>query len=97
VSSDFPIRRRILLGDPRGPLGEVCNPDDPADIAAAIGRILALLPADRAALRARCAEAARERWNWETESARLVALYRSLPADGHLCRTAAAIRPEGLP
>ena len=78
VSSDFPIRRQILLCDPGGPLGEVCDPREPADIAAAIARVLALVPEERLALHIRCSEAARDRWNWETESARLVALYATL-------------------
>ena len=50
----------------------------PASIAAAIRSILDLGPAERAALRARCLRAAHDRWNWETESAKLVALYASL-------------------
>lgn len=78
VVSDFVEMRRIVLEDPDGPLGAVCDPADPASIAAAIRSILDLGPQERAALRARCLRAAHERWNWETESGRLVALYDSL-------------------
>lgn len=78
VVSDFIEMRRIVLEDPDGPLGAVCDPADPASVAAAIRSILDLDPAEREALRARCLRAAHERWNWETESARLVALYESL-------------------
>lgn len=78
VASDFPGMRRIVLGDPLGPLGAVCDPTDPASIARAIRSILALPPAERAALRSRCRQAALERWNWETEGAKLVALYERL-------------------
>jgi glycosyltransferase involved in cell wall biosynthesis len=78
VVSDFREMRRIVLDDPDGPLGAVCDPADPASVAAAIRSILELGDDDRAALRARCLRAAHERWNWETESARLVALYDSL-------------------
>lgn len=78
VVSDFLEMRRIVLEDPDGPLGAVCDPADPASVAAAIRSILDLGPAERDALRARCLRAAHERWNWETESARLVALYDSL-------------------
>ncbi len=78
VSSDFPARRRILLDDPLGPLGALCDPTDPASIARAIRSILELPPEARAALRARCRQAALERWNWETESAKLVACYERL-------------------
>lgn len=78
VASDFPEMRRIVLGDPDGPLGAVCDPASVADVARAIREIVEL-PADAMAeLRRRCLKAAHERWNWETESARLVALYADL-------------------
>jgi glycosyltransferase involved in cell wall biosynthesis len=82
VCSDFAPMRRIVLGDPLGPLGEVCDPLDPASIAAAIRAVLDRTPDERAALRARCLDAAHERWNWETESARLVGLYQGLGVAG---------------
>jgi glycosyltransferase involved in cell wall biosynthesis len=78
VASDFPGMRGIVLEDPSQPLGEVCDPADPASIAAAIRRILDLPAEERADLRRRCRRAAMERWNWETESARLVGLYERL-------------------
>jgi glycosyltransferase involved in cell wall biosynthesis len=78
VVSDFIEMRRIVLEDPDGPLGAVCDPADPASVATAIRSILDLSQEERDALRARCLRAAHERWNWETESARLVALYDSL-------------------
>lgn len=78
VTSDFPTMRDIVLGDPAGALGTVVDPTDPAAVAAAIRSILDLDPRSEAELRARCRNAARDRWNWEVESARLVALYREL-------------------
>ncbi|MBI2763958.1 MAG: glycosyltransferase [Chloroflexi bacterium] len=78
VASDFPEMRRIVCGDPAGPLGRVVRPDDVPGLAAAIRSIVTASPADRAALRDRCRQAASERWNWETESARLVRLYAGL-------------------
>ena len=78
VVSDFIEMRRIVLENPDGPLGAVCDPADPEAIAAAIRSILDLDPDAREALRARCLRAAHERWNWETESGHLVALYDSL-------------------
>ena len=80
VVSDFPVLSRIVLEDPDGPLGATCRPDDPSSIAAAITGLLSGTPAERAEVRSRCLTAAHLRWNWETESARLVALYASLPA-----------------
>jgi glycosyltransferase involved in cell wall biosynthesis len=78
VTSDFPERRRIVMTDPAGPLGAVCDPTDPASIAGAVRSLVELDAATRADLRARCIRAAHERWNWEQESARLLALYASL-------------------
>ncbi len=78
--SDFPVMRHIVMDDPEGPLGEVCQPADPASIAAAIRAILERSPDEGAALRNRCLRSADRRWNWEIESARLVALYDELQA-----------------
>ena len=78
VVSDFPEMRRIVMDDPDGPLGAVCDPHDPASIAAAVRAILVAPPAKRQTLRDRCLHAAHERWNWETEGSRLVALYAEL-------------------
>ena len=78
VASDFPTMRKIVLGDPAGPLGAVVDPTDPAAIATAIRSIVDLDPGSAAELRTRCRNAARDRWNWELESARLVALYREI-------------------
>ncbi len=82
VSSDFPERRRIVMDGATGPLGAVCDPADPAAVAAAIAALVNAPAAERNALRARCAEAARTSWNWEHEGAKLVALYADLAAEG---------------
>ena len=78
VVSDFQVMRDIVMGDPAGPLGEVCDPTSPASIATAIRSILDRDDGARADLRARCRVAAAERWNWETESRRLLSLYEGL-------------------
>jgi glycosyltransferase involved in cell wall biosynthesis len=78
VASDFPEMRRIVLDDPLGPLGMLCDPDDPASIARGILAIVEADAASRADLRSRCLRAAHERWNWETEVARLIDLYERL-------------------
>jgi glycosyltransferase involved in cell wall biosynthesis len=94
VVSDFLEMRRIVLDDPDGPLGAVCDPADPASVARAIRSILDLGQAERDALRARCLRAAHERWNWETESARLVALYDSLALEAAASGIAEPAAPE---
>ena len=78
VVSDFPAMRPIVLDDPAGALGAVCDPADPASIASAIRTIIASPPEPRSELRRRCLEAAHVRWNWEQESATLVEFYRDL-------------------
>jgi glycosyltransferase involved in cell wall biosynthesis len=78
VASDFQGMRQIVLDDPLGPLGAVCQPDNVDDVAQAIRSIVDLPSEDLEALRARCLKAAHDRWNWETESARLVDLYAGI-------------------
>lgn len=78
AASDFPGFRSIVADDPDGPLGELCDPADPSSIGRAIRALIELSPDARADLSARVRKAARERWNWETESARLVELYADL-------------------
>jgi glycosyltransferase involved in cell wall biosynthesis len=78
VASDHPGKRLVLGGIGDGPLGELCDPTDVRDVARAMRAILSLSPEERTALRERCRRAASERWNWEVESAKLVALYDEL-------------------
>jgi glycosyltransferase involved in cell wall biosynthesis len=78
VVSDFPVMRKIVLSGPSGPLGAVCDPVDPASIAVAIRSIIDQSAEEQRVLRQRCLDAAHDRWNWETESTRLIELYDSL-------------------
>lgn len=78
VVSDFAEMREIVLGNPDGPLGAVCRPADVSDVARAIREVLQEPAGEADAKRARCLRAAHERWNWETESGRLVGLYEEL-------------------
>ncbi len=78
VASDFPAMRRIVLDNPAGPLGAVCDPARVEDVAAALRSILDMDRGATKSIRARCAAAARDRWNWDVESARLTALYGEL-------------------
>jgi glycosyltransferase involved in cell wall biosynthesis len=77
VASDFPAIRDVVIGSGE-PLGIVVDPDDAAAVAAGLRTLLQMPAAERESLRARCLAAARELWNWETESGRLVALYGEL-------------------
>lgn len=87
VVSDFPAVREIVIGDPLGPLGAVCDPSSVTEVAGAIRGILNLDDPAQGDLRRRCVAAARERWNWETEVARLIAIYDNLAATGSITRT----------
>ncbi len=78
VASDFPTMRRIVIDDPEGPFGAVCDPRHAESIAAAISSIVRLSPEDRDALRARCRRVAAERWNWETEARHLLSIYAEI-------------------
>jgi glycosyltransferase involved in cell wall biosynthesis len=76
AGSDFPEFRRVIADPAFGPLGALFDPSSPQAIASAVRSILDLAPPERAALTRRCRAAAARRWNWETESTSLVALYR---------------------
>jgi glycosyltransferase involved in cell wall biosynthesis len=78
IASDFPTMRRIIVDNPGGPLGAVCDPARPDAIAAAIVSIVRSRPADAAALRARCLRAAADRWNWEAEAEHLLSIYSAI-------------------
>jgi starch synthase len=78
VSSDFPERRRIIVDDPLGPLGAVCDPTSATAVGEAIRSVLSLNPNGTADLRLRCSTAAQVRWNWEAEAAVLVDAYRRI-------------------
>jgi glycosyltransferase involved in cell wall biosynthesis len=78
VASDFGPMHRIVVDDPDGPLGTVCDPTDPRAIAVAIRALLDLDEAARTDIRARCLRAAHARYAWEIDAERLLALYRQL-------------------
>ncbi len=78
VSSDFPERRHIIIDDPDGPLGMVCDPTDPAAIAGAVRAIVEQPPEAQAAWRVRIHAAAAVRYTWEVDRARLLNLYADL-------------------
>ena len=78
VSSDFPARRRIVIDDPDGPLGAVCDPTDPGAIAAALRDVLDRSAEGTADLRGRVLAAAHARWTWERQAATLLEVYGRL-------------------
>jgi glycosyltransferase involved in cell wall biosynthesis len=86
AGSDFPEFRRVILDPDFGPLGTVFEPSRPDDIARAVRSLLDLNEGERRALRARCRAAFEARWNWETESRRLLGVYDSLIAHEHPTR-----------
>jgi glycosyltransferase involved in cell wall biosynthesis len=74
VASDLPGMAAIA----READGELCDPTDPASIAAAIRRILDDGPAERAARRTRALAAAHGRYSWEAQVEVLLAEYGRL-------------------
>lgn len=78
VVSDFPAVRKIVLDDPCGPLGIVCDPLSVRDVARALRELVDLDPDERGEMGRRCATAARERWNWESEARALLGSYERI-------------------
>lgn len=75
VVSDFPEMRRVV--EEHG-VGAVCDPTDPASIAAAVGALLSEPASERAARRARCRQAVEGTFNWERQVQGLLTIYRRL-------------------
>ncbi len=75
AGSDFPEFRRVIDDAQYGPLGRLFDPARPEEIARVVRQLLDAPQAERAALRQRCREASERRWNWETESKSLLAMY----------------------
>lgn len=74
IASDFPLWREIVDG---AGCGLLVNPEDPVAIAEAMQWILDN-PDEAEAMGRRGRAAVEERFNWEAESEKLVALYRQL-------------------
>jgi glycosyltransferase involved in cell wall biosynthesis len=72
--SNFPEMKRIMS---RHHVGEMFNPDDPKSIAKAVNKILTNEDYSKK-LRANALRAAREEYNWEKESKKLINLYSKL-------------------
>lgn len=79
VASDLPGMAPIVR---ESGCGELCDPDDPVDIARAIRSILEASPERRAAYRGACLRAARGPYGWERQASTLRALYARLPMLG---------------
>jgi glycosyltransferase involved in cell wall biosynthesis len=82
VASDLPGMAAIVRATG---CGELCDPDDPADIARALRAIIDASPERRAAYREACLAAAREVYAWEHQAPVLLDLYRDL-AEGQVRR-----------
>ena len=75
VASDLPGMAPIVRDTG---CGELCDPDDPEDIARALRAILDASPERRAAYRHACLTAARGSYSWERQAATLLELYAGL-------------------
>jgi len=96
VTSDFPLRREIVLADPSGPLGTVCDPEQVGEIGRAIADVVNRPEDEREVLRARCLAAAHRRWNWEREQASLRGAYEVVAAGIAGTGAASRARPRAL-
>ena len=74
IGSDLPVIREVIISSG---CGMVFNPDDPKSIANAITTIMHD-PEKLASMKASACNAAKERWNWEIQSAPLICEYRKL-------------------
>jgi len=72
--SNFPEMKRILG---KFEVGETFDPEDPEDIAKAVKKI-SQDPRRYERLKANALKAAREEYNWEMESKKLIKLYKNL-------------------
>jgi glycosyltransferase involved in cell wall biosynthesis len=79
VASDLPGMAPIVRDTG---CGELCDPDDPADIARAIRRILDAPPERRRAYREACLAAARGPYAWSRQADRLLEVYRRAGVGG---------------
>lgn len=78
LASDFPEIRRVVLDDPDGPLGVLCDPRSQAAVVEALRQVLEPPSRDLRDMRDRCLRAADRRLNWPTEAVRLLAVYQDL-------------------
>ena len=79
VASDLPGMAPIVRDTG---CGELCDPDDPADIARALRAILEASPERRAAYREACLAAARGTYSWGRQASTLLDLYAGLRVPG---------------
>ena len=74
VASNFPEIKKIIVGEGIG----ICfDPEDPEDIARAIKKIL-LSEIGYKKMKENAARAAKEKYNWEIEEKKLLAVYHRL-------------------
>ena len=79
VGRDLEVMRSIVEAED---VGAIADPSDPADLARALASLLELPAAERAAMRQRCLQMTRERYNWETAVVPYLELVRGLVPPG---------------
>jgi glycosyltransferase involved in cell wall biosynthesis len=79
VGRELEVMREILAADD---LGASADPGDPADLARALVSVVGRPPSERLAMRERCLQITRERYNWETAVEPYLALVRHLVPPG---------------
>jgi glycosyltransferase involved in cell wall biosynthesis len=75
LAADLPEIRRVVVDDPDGPLGVLCDPMSEEAVAGALRRLFAAPRLELLDMRERCQRASARRLNWESEAAGLIRLY----------------------
>ena len=75
IGKDLEVMRAMVEADR---LGAIADPADPDDLARAIGEVLDQEPEAGAAMRKRCLDVSRDRYNWEAAVGDYLALVTSL-------------------
>jgi glycosyltransferase involved in cell wall biosynthesis len=79
VGRDLEVMRAIVEAEG---VGAVADPADPADLARALASLLDAPASERAAMRQRCLQVTRERYNWETAVVPYIELVQGLVPPG---------------
>lgn len=81
LASNFPTFVNDIKNNNEGSIGEVCNPEDPEDIAMALSKLIDS-PSYLLSCKMNSKILAEKKWNWEKEEKKLISGYRSIQCVG---------------